>query len=382
MSLVTFPFKGENPETMLHNIAVAASHPRVQRVLCVGADRDDCYDALEVGIPALVTEHGTPIDLILQERIGSKRPGKGDGMNTALRYFLDDTDLERIHFYDSDITSFDATWITKAEEAADFDYGVVRHYFPRASTDAMITWLVTRTGFAIGWPHSELPWIEQPLGGELLFTRPVVEGLVADERVQAQSDWGIDTLYTFTTVQAGHAMYEAYMPQGKAHSLYGRLTDLRTMLVECFSAVQSLLGTDVPQYLPHRIEPQDQVPQAIAEKIGYDIEPTMTLLTQRWTDRQAELLEHFPIPVRDGMHANRQRPTYTFMGEDAWYETYCTLLSEFDRDDEDWRELLFKLWTVRVLNYTITEALRGYGPAMRYLRSMVVRSLRRSWDEG
>ena len=84
-------------------------------------------------------------------------------------------------------------------------YSVVRHYFARASTDAMITWMITKTGFSLLWPDSELPWIEQPLGGELLFKRPVVEHLVKDDRVRAQSDWGIDTLYTFSTFRQAFA---------------------------------------------------------------------------------------------------------------------------------------------------------------------------------
>ena len=70
--------------------------------------------------PALKRETRKPVELILQDRIGDKRPGKGDGMNTALRYFLEKTDLDRIHFYDADITSFNEEWMTKAEEAAGF----------------------------------------------------------------------------------------------------------------------------------------------------------------------------------------------------------------------------------------------------------------------
>jgi len=107
MSLVVFPFKHEHPEVLLHNVRVAAAHPRVHEVLCINTD----------------------------------------------------------------ITSFGPDWITKAEEAADFGYGLVRHYFLRASTDAMITWMITRTGFSLLWPHTEPSWIEQPLGSGLLMRR-------------------------------------------------------------------------------------------------------------------------------------------------------------------------------------------------------------------
>ena len=81
----------------------------------------------------------------------------------------------------------------------------MRHYFPRASTDAMITWMITRPGLAMCWPTTVLPDIGQPLGGEVLFTREVAESLHVDPNVQAQSDWGIDTRYTIATTAAGSA---------------------------------------------------------------------------------------------------------------------------------------------------------------------------------
>ncbi len=378
MSLVAFPFKTENTDVVRRNLEIAAAHPRVGRILCVGFEVEETYRAIEEAAPAIAAAEATPIDLIIQERIGDKRPGKGDGMNTALKYFLDKTDFERLHFYDSDITSFGTNWITKAEEAADFGYGLVRHYFPRASTDGMITWLVTRTGFASLFPHSELPWVEQPLGGELLLKRHVVEALVADERVQAQSDWGIDTLYTFASIENGFPMFETYVREGKAHKLYGRLTDLRTMLVECFNAMQGLAGMSVPENVLHRVEPPDVVPEDIAEKIGFEFEATMGLLTDNWSARQAELLELFPTPIRDGMLANQQKASFGFMDEDYWYDTFLVLVKEFRMGDADWEELLFRLWLVRVLNYTVTTALRGFNSAQRYLRAMVNRYVRRT----
>jgi mannosylglycerate synthase len=378
MSLVAFPFKTEKVDVIVGNIEIAAGHELVEQVLCVGFEEEGTFRAINEVRHQITAETGKVVNLILQDRIGNKRAGKGDGMNTALEFFLAETDLERLHFFDSDITSFGPDWISRAEEAADLDFGVVRHYFPRASTDAMITWLITRCGFAIQFPRSELPWIEQPLGGELLLKRSVAETLVADERVRAQSDWGIDTLYTFVTVQSECPVFETYAPQGKAHKLYGKLTDLRTMLIECFAALQGLAGEQVPEYLPHRVEPPTGVPEEIASKIGFDFESTMTLLAQRWTAGQQDLLELFPTPIRDGMLTNMQRPHFGFMGEDEWFETVQLLLARFDATDDDWQELLFKLWTTRVLNYTVTEALRGYGPAQRYRRSTVARYVRRA----
>jgi mannosylglycerate synthase len=59
------------------------------------------------------------------------------------------------------------------------------------------------------------------------------------------------------------------------------------------------------------------------------------------------------------------------MDDEAWFETYKILLEEFDFTDEDWRELLFKLWLARVLNYTTSVALRGYDYALHHLYKMI-----------
>lgn len=387
MSLVVFPFKREDPETVLTNVRIAAGHPRVSRVLTVAAEKDETFRAIVDAAPELERETGTPLDVVLQERLGTKRPGKGDAMNTALRWFLEETDLDRIHFYDADMLSFTADWITRAEASADVGYPVVRHYFPRASTDAMITFLVTRTGFALLWPKSELPWIEQPLGGELLLRRPVVKRLVADELVQAQSDWGIDTVYTFATVKYGFPTYETYRPEGKVHKLYRALTDLRTMLVECFAAIQELRNNHleetpregpvetIPGGIVHRVEPQLQVPLDIIEKVGFDFEGTLALLVEGWSPRQEQLLDAFSPAIRDGMLVNRKRPCFNFLGEREWLEIYRVLLDRFELGDQDWEEILFKLWTVRVLNYTVTVALRGYGYSRGYRHNTIVRYL-------
>lgn len=305
-------------------------------------------------------------------RIGTKRAGKGDGMNTALRYFLDQTDVDRLHFYDADITSFGGEWITKAEDAADLGFGVVRHYFPRARTDAMITWMITRTGFARLWPRSVLSWIEQPLGGELLFTRPVAQALVEDSRVQAQSDWGIDTLYTFVTSQRGIPTYEVNMAEGKAHKLYGTLSDLRTMLCECFAAVQSLKGEEIAVESVHRCEYSEVVPASITEKLGFDLEGTLKLLHENWTAEQQQYLQLFPKVIRDGMLANEETPTFGLMDAEQWFVAYGVLLDNFVKGNSDWEELLFKMWMVKVLQYTTTIALCGYDFSRRALHQMIV----------
>lgn len=238
-SLVCFPFKEEDVTVTVRSVEIACSHPSVGAVLGVGFSKGETWHAIESAAPAIERKTGKKVFLMVQRRIGCNlRGGKGDGMNTALQFFLESTSFSRLHFYDADIISFSTDWISKAEKQADLDFDVVRHYFPRSSTDAMITWFVTKIGFAQLWPNSVLPHIEQPLGGELLITRRAAEVLVADQRVRTQSDWGIDTLYTFAMVQAGMRMAEVYVPEGKVHALYGGLRDLRTMLIECFAAIQ------------------------------------------------------------------------------------------------------------------------------------------------
>jgi mannosylglycerate synthase len=371
MSVVVFPFKEEDHDVVIKNVTAAAGHPRVTNVVCMGLDEASTFDAIGEAIPSIEAATKTPVSLLLQDRIGVLRAGKGDAMNTSLRFFLEESSDDRLHFYDADITSFDAGWIEKAEGAADAGHDVVRHYFPRSSTDAMITWMITRTGFAMLWPDSELPLIRQPLGGELLFTRRVAESLVADDLVQAQSDWGIDTLYTFATVRTGFSVFEAYVPQGKIHKLYGSLTDIRTMVVECFAAMQSLRGLPVGMATPHEVEDPAEVPAAIKAKVAYDLESTMQLLAIGWTPRQEELLSLFPTSVRDGMVAARAYPRFSFMDDGAWFATYSVLLDRFIRDDADWEALLFRLWIARVLQYSVSEALRGYDHALAHLDRMV-----------
>ena len=54
------------------------------------------------------------------------------------------------------------------------------------------------------------------------------------------------------------------------------------------------------------------------------------------------------------------------------------LLEHFRHGDPEWEELLFKLWTMRVLNYTIETALHGYDYTRQYLNRMILRYLRRA----
>ena len=371
MSLVVFPFKNEDPAVATGNVWIAARHERVSEVLCVGSRRDAAYASIESAAGEVLAETGTPVRLMLQERIGTLRPGKGDAMNTGIAWFLDQSQSERVHFYDADITSFGPAWISRAEAAADRGFPVVRHYFARASTDAMITWLITRPGFALTWPDTALPDIGQPLGGELLYTRPVAQALHGDPGVRKQSDWGIDTRLTIATTAAGFATAETYAPEGKIHKLYGSLTDIETMVVECFAALQRASKTDVPVGTVHEQEPAGEIPEVVQQKMAYSVGDSVGLLRDGWTDRQLQLLELFESDVRIGMAASRDYPRLGFFDADLWGAAFRVLLESFDASDRDWRALLFKLWVARVLSYTVTEAVRGYDSAMEYLEGTI-----------
>lgn len=370
-SLVCFPFKEENIAFVLKNIREAAAHPRVGQVLAVAYSdtNSPTWDAVQDARHAIEAETGTSVVLLLQRRLGSRREGKGDGMNTALRYFLEETDFARIHFYDADIKSFSRDWISRGEVGADQGYDLVRHYFARSSTDGMVTWFITKVGFARLWPRSVLSNIEQPLGGELVMTRKAAKICVEDVRVLARSDWGIDTLYTFALVQANVPVLEIYSREGKVHALYGGLRDIRSMVLECFHAIQSLQGEAAPTNGVHRVMSAEPPPIEITEKVGYSIEKSMRLLSEGWTARQEYLLSaFFTVHISEGMVKNKKWPNFGFMDEEAWLAAFDIFLDNFDIDDADWAELLFKMWVARVLNHTVNHCVRGYGVAMTRLR--------------
>ncbi|MEA1903063.1 MAG: hypothetical protein U9N56_06010 [Actinomycetota bacterium] len=368
-SLVVIPFWSEDTDVVVRNVNHAASHPRVGEVLCVGREVESTYAAIEEAAPGIAQSTDTAVKVIQQERIGTKRPGKGDGMNTGLLYFVG-SDHHRLHFYDADITTFDGSWITKTERAADLGHDMVRCYFPRSSTDGMITWMITRPLFAKLFWDTPLPRIDQPLGGELLLSRSAAEALSSDRRVLDQSDWGIDTALTFTTVDLGLSIYEAYIPQGKVHKLYGALTDIRTMLIECFEAAKGFAGTRPHPDSPHQVEPPERVPAEIADKVGYDKAGTVALLLDSWSDRQSDILSRFPTPIESGMKGARNGDV-SFMDEKRWGLALDTLLSDYQTGDRDWEEMLFQLWIIRVLAYSQDVATQGYDEAMRYLRETI-----------
>lgn len=375
-SLVVIPILNEDLEVVVRNLRAAADHPAVGLVLAVTGDHEETNHAIDAAVAAI----GARSRVVPQQRLGTLRPGKGDAINTGFQVFLDDREFDRIHFYDADIKTFDGDWISKAEAALDLGYQAVRHFYPRAATDAMITWMVTRLGFAACWPRSQLPTIEQPLSGELAFSREAARIVAADSNVKSQSDWGVDTAITFATISHGLPVYESYIARGKDHALYSSLTDIKVMMVECLGALQRLrLTTDA--FLPdvERFgEPPDSVSPHIAQQIGFDIEATQRLLAEQWTPRQEALLnEHFPQPITTRARLWREWPDTSWMDEETWLTTLTILLDRFSADDDEWAELAFRLWVGRVLHYALRYAVRGHAFADAYLHQMVMRAIER-----
>lgn len=362
--VVAIPFKDEDDSVVLKNLEIAASHASVDRVWGVCAP-DHRRSRLAANLnPSL------PIDLVPETRIGTYRAGKGDAMNTAIR-LASERSVHRLHFYDADITNFGHEWITGAETAANLGYEVVRHSFPRAATDAMITWMITKPVLAMRFPGTLLPAIGQPLGGELLLGSNAIETMASSDQVRARSDWGIDTLLTFAAVAGGHSLYEHHVSDGKRHALYGSLGELRTMAIECFDAVRSLPQVVIPD-IQHTAEPPSAIPDDLSVESGYSPEATLPSLVQPWEPGEHELASQLPSRLSADSERLVGDGEFDFLDESAWEEILRFMIQNFSLGDRGSEALLFRLWVGRVLNYTLNYANRGYGQAMSYLRNNVL----------
>ena len=361
---MAFPFKDEDPELVLANVAVAASNSRIDTVWAVGESEAVSAGALEIAIAT-----GASVEVIPDKRIGTFRPGKGDAMNTALQKAVND-DVDRLHFYDADITNFDHGWIDGAEAAADLGYQAVRHTFPRAATDAMITWMVTKPMLAMKYPGTVLPAIGQPLGGELMLVGDAIRTVASSAGVSARSDWGIDTLLTHAMVATGLSLYEHHVPAGKSHSLYGSLDELKTMLVECFDAVVGL-PDNPPPVIEHARDPESPAPDTLRSQTGYSVDKTVPLLATPPAPGEADLITSLPgaIPA----HVDQMMTTgdVAYLDEHVWWEILVAVGEKFILGDPSSESLLFRLWTGRVLNYTGTQVSRGYEAALDYLAETI-----------
>ncbi len=369
--MVCFPFKAENRQVFLRNIREALAHPRVGEVLGVGYEKNNCFKEIEAQLSGIEGK-GKKIHLVVQKRWGNKRRGKGDGMNTALDYFVNNTSFHRIHFYDADIITFSRQWIEKGEERLEQDYQVVRFFFPKVSTDGMITWNITRCGLAYNWAHTILPRIEQPLGGELVLKRKIAERLIKEPWIMNCSDWGIDTAYMLAFAKYEASLYEAYIKEGKIHKLYGRLSDLYTMLIECFAVIQESSGMSInTENTLYKKDTVKKIPASIQKRRAFDVDSTVPLLTEDWTDEETELLNFFPSKIKEGMRLCRSNLDVRFMDPQTWFEGYGVLVEKFNQNKKAWRDLLFRLWIARVLNHTFYYASKGYEYAMKNLEDMV-----------
>lgn len=366
MSVVAIPFHREDVSTVLANIEVAARHERVDEVWAVGRS-----DSISEAARQLVAETGTKIEVFPESRIGSLRPGKGDAMNTALLRAAAES-VDRLHFYDADITNFSADWIEGAERAADDGFEVVRHNFPRASTDAMITWLVTKPILAMKFPETALPRIGQPLGGELLLTAAAITGLAGDPAILERSDWGIDTLYTFSAIRAGFSIFEHYVADGKRHALYGSLDELRTMLGECFDAASGLSPGPIPR-VKHDGDAIGEVPIDLRYQPGYDVGSSRPLVSAPWAEGEDELAAGFPASLSNHIAEMAVSGEFGFLTGGAWEEILRVGMVGFELGDMAWESLMFRLWVGRVLNYTLNHSVAGYEHAMGYLHDTVTR---------
>jgi mannosylglycerate synthase len=377
VSLVVFPFKSEPPSLVVSNLAKATAHPAVDEVWAVASEEGGAARDVATMSREVAAAQGKPIEVIPQERVGKLRPGKGDAMNTAIARAAEQG-RDRVHFYDADITNFGPSWIEGAEAAADRGFGVVRHRFPRASTDAMITWFITKPALARLFPGTFLPRLDQPLGGEVLLVREAVESLAGSEFVRDRSDWGIDTVITYATSLMGLGLYEHHVGDGKRHALYGSLDELRDMLVECLDAAGSLAGRPGPgSDARHGSDPPTPVPDDVKSTVAFDLEATKNLLDGPWGEEEANLADLIPGAM-GGLLRARAEAGPSFMDAGLWYEVHGFLLDNFTLADHASESLAFRLWLTRVLAYTTNQARWGFEPAIAYLESTIDDYERRS----
>jgi mannosylglycerate synthase len=373
VSLVVFPFKSEDPSLVLGNISTAVANDAIDEVWAVAAEEGEGERTVRAGAVGISRAHSKPVEVILQERIGKLRPGKGDAMNTAMARAAE-AGRDRVHFYDADITNFDSSWIDGAEAAADRGYGIVRHRFPRAATDAMITWMITRPALARLFPGTFLPRLDQPLGGEVLLAGEAVASLAATPMVRDRSDWGIDTVLTYATSVMGTGMYEHHVADGKRHALYGSLDELREMLIECLDAARSLQGLPGPDPgAVHGTDPPSAAPRDLKQVVAYDIDGSRRLLGGAWPDDEAELLSTLPEDIAGVLLSGAPDRVFDSVDADLWFQIHGFLIEGFALGDPVWESLAFRLWLMRVLAYTTGEARLGFDRAIAYLRSTIER---------
>ena len=354
-SLVVVPFLAEDPYLVARTYHLAVAHPAVAEVIGVHGSDETTVARVQSLAPAFRT--------VPQERIGLLRPGKGDAVNTGFDYFLA-SGLNRLHFFDADIKTFDATWIEDAEVGLDHGFDTVRHFYPRAATDGMITAMLTRPGMAMLWPHSVLSRIKQPLSGEVAFTRHAVELLVRESGVREQSDWGIDTVITVSSSRLGLSLFENFVSAGKDHKLYDGLDDLETMLDECLHALQRLRTGTIPKPIAHHVGLEKPPAASLTRLVAFDAARSLQLLGRPLTREGQDLMDaHFnPTLARAG-----RSDLIAALDTATWLEALRVLITRAEADNSGWMDVAFRLWVGRVLHYTRNEVPKGYEHAAGYI---------------
>src|SRR5690606_41917125 len=88
MSMVVFPYKADDPDVAVPNLATAASHPRVSRVVTVVAAFTPLLDRAADTAAVVALRANPAVDVIVQDLIRDRRPGKYDRMLTDKRLVL------------------------------------------------------------------------------------------------------------------------------------------------------------------------------------------------------------------------------------------------------------------------------------------------------
>jgi hypothetical protein len=357
--MVVVPFLSEDPELVSRTLDFAASHPRVESV--IGVHGDDQESASEV------KKRVSGISIVPQQRIGMRRPGKGDAINTGFAHFVASR-CERLHFYDADIKTFNHGWIDQAEEGLDRGFDSARHFYSRAATDGMVTAMLVRPALAMSWPQSVLARIRQPLSGEVAFSREAALALAGQPEIRDQSDWGIDTIITGISARLGFSIYENYVPEGKDHQLYGSLGELETMFWECLLAVLVLRRGPAPDRVRHHVEFRESDSPSVVDRVAFDYAASKQLLLRPLARAELDVLwDHFPIEVARSIEGQ----TWDAFDSATWIDVVRVLITRADPQSEHWRALAFRLWVSRVLYYTVTVAQNGHRQAMAYIEAMI-----------
>ncbi|MBA3362177.1 MAG: hypothetical protein H0T94_12055 [Acidimicrobiia bacterium] len=362
-TMVVVPFLAEDPELVVRTLELAATHPRVSEVVGIHGDDPETVRAVKALASGL--------RIIPQRRIGRLRAGKGDAINTGFDYFLR-SKCDRLHFYDADIKTFEMSWIDQAESGLDLGFDTVRHFYPRAATDGMVTAMLVRPALAMRWPYTALARLKQPLSGEIAFTRRSATAIASERLVREQSDWGIDTAITGITAHLGFSIYENYVVAGKDHQLYGSLAELKTMFWECLGALQLLMRDSEPQQVAHHTDSHSPPTLDLLNVVAFDAPASEKILQKPLTASQRELLRTQFKPEYAEALNKKQLETFDTT---RWLDILRVLITRAVPSDLDWQTVAFQLWVARVLHFNAFEVEKGYTHAIEYIEAMITKAM-------